>query len=302
MAKQKIKAGASPKKRPAGKKKQEQKIQKTKEIKEASPTSGGVMAVAAVIVVGIIIFVWQSHTGKRVREAQNENKNIKSELTNLKNSLFSVQSENEELKVENEDLKTMTEVLPNSKTEFKNTKLGLNFVYPAVWGEMKLTASAGDAGKQYKGEFSHNGNLVLGGIDSRFSSSGEKSFLDTQGFRKRSGVYFYKSTGEDTGDQSMATYRIQPVEVINFSGGEILIVDSSSFIDENLELAVMFSPGQNGLGALVNLDNGLFPGLAIWDKDTSQMPLENFKEFLQTLTVEAVGGGEAAVGDEMVSE
>lgn len=298
MAKRKIKARVSSQEKPFGKKKQEQKIQKTK---EGSPMPISVVAVGAVIIVGFIVFIWQNHTGKRIRQAENERENIKTELTNLKNNLFSVKSENEELKVENEDLKSQTEVLPNSKTEFKNSKLGLGFVYPAVWGEMKLTASAGDTGKRYKGEFSYNGNLVMGGIDGEFTSSEAGSFLDTQGYRKRGGVYFYKSTGAE----EAITYRIEPVKVISFSGGEIVIVDSSSFIDENLEAAAVFSPGQNGLGALINLDNDSFPGLAIWNKDTSQMPLENFEEFLQTLAVEAVvseGTSEAAVDEEVAGE
>lgn len=243
--------------------------------------------VAAVIIVaaivGIGMFIWQKEVIKKTvgevkKEADSSKIDFENRLSDLKDKLTGIESENIELKTTNEELKEKTELLAAAKMEFSDSELGIAFEYPAILGEINLTISDGEEGegKKFIGRFSDNDKLIFGGVSADYGKSGATTtatFIDALGFVKKKGKYYYRSPSAD--------YEIQPANIVNLKqGGQALIIDKNSFGDKEQNAGI----GED-IGALFNLNNKDFSGLAFLNQDLEKLSLIDFGAMLETVEV-----------------
>lgn len=255
--------------------------------KEKSSLLTFLAIVAASLIVGGIVYSWQKSTGeKKVNQAKQEADSIKidfeNRLSGLKDKLTGVESENNSLKTTNEDLKNKADLLAEAKMEYSSPELGINFEYPASFGEVKLTVSNGETGKAFKGVFSNNDKLFFGGVTADYSktaTSTEAEFTDTLGYEKKKNVYYYKYAAEKN---KSVEYKINPVNAVKTKNGEALIVDKKSFAGAQEKPQINI--GEN-IGAVVNLKKGGFTGMAFVDQDLGLFPLINFGAMLESIEV-----------------
>ena len=240
------------------------------------------IAVTALIVGGGV-YAWQKKASlNKIELKEKETQNVKYDLEEMlaktKNKLTGAESENIDLKSENEELKAKADLLHIAKREFVSREYGFSFFYPATFGEVSIKAEEGAAGKKIIGTFSDNKNLVFGGITKDYinSTSTEPAFMDTQGFRKRWGKYFYKALGSET-------YEVNPVKIIGLGEGEAIFLDKNSFILEDSE-AVPVDMEEN-VGFLINLENDEFSGIAFLNSDFGILSLEEFELLAKTINI-----------------
>lgn len=238
-------------------------------------------------VVGGGIYYWQSGEGKAGIEklqsdARNTRINLEDRLSSIKDKLQGVESENEELKVTKKDLEEKATLLDGALKKYSNSDLKLTFNYPVLFGEVNVKIEETESGKKFSGSFSKNEDLLFGGVAEDYlvaSSSMSDQFLDTQGFEKIGERYFYKSIHGDEAD-----YRVEAMRVVETRNGEALMINKDSFALSGGEEAWDFGLGQN-IGAIVNLDNEDFSGIAFVNKNTAKFPLADFEEMLKSMEI-----------------
>jgi len=233
-----------------------------------------------------MIYIWQNTTNTNKielaeKEAQNLKYDLEEKLSKTKNKLVGVESENADLKTVNEKLQAKTDALNVAKRGFVSEDLGFSFFYPATFGEASAEIEEGLEGKKFMGKFSDNDKFVFGGITKDYisSSSPEAVFTNTQGFRKRWDKYLFKSLESET-------YEVNPAKVVDIGGGEAILLDKNSFVQEDQEdnEAVPVDIGEN-VGFLVNLDNSEFSGIGFLNLDFSALPLAELEDLIKTLKI-----------------
>jgi len=240
------------------------------------------MAVTTLIVGGGV-YAWQKKASfNKIELKEQETQNLKYDLEEMlaktKRKLSGAESENIDLKSENEELKAKADLLDIAKREFVSQEYGFSFFYPVTFGEVSIELEEGTAGKKIIGTFSDNKNLVFGGITEDYinSTSTEPAFMDTQGFRKRWGKYFYKALGSET-------YEVNPVKIVGLGEGEAIFLDKNSFTVEEDE-TVPVNIGEN-VGFLINLENDEFSGIAFLNSDFGALPPEEFELLVKTINI-----------------
>jgi uncharacterized FlaG/YvyC family protein len=241
------------------------------------------------LVVGGGVYAWQNKLTQSSidsvrQEARNARISLESEMDNLKSQLQGQETANAELKKTQDELAVQAKLLVTAQQEFKSDELGLSFTYPARLGEVKLTIENGETGKIFQGIFTDNDRLVFGGISKDFSAGREGGFTDTQGYLKKGDKYYFKFVSA----KPVTDYEIKPVQIIKASNEDVLLVNKESFITETVSEGPKLNPGEDSLGALVNLRTKDFTGVAFWNRDLTKMTSADFETILETIMVEEV--------------
>ena len=259
--------------------------------KQEKKSMSGAMGIAVVITVIIIcgaLFSWQKNISeKNVNQIREEARGmetfIQKKLSDFENKLKGIESENVELKTANEELENKAKLLTDAKKEFSSSELGLNFHYPALFGEISLTISDGRTGKIFRGSFSNNDKLSFGGVSQDFSRSATTTLiniLDTYGFKKGFVKYYFKYVSE----QAITDYEIEPLDVIK-SKSSVALVDKNSFVFDQENESQIISLGENHLAGLVNLEGDTFGGVAFLNQDVENFSLIEFGAMMEMVEV-----------------
>ena len=240
------------------------------------------------LIVGGGIYAWQDKAKdnsltKVQQDARNTREGFERSLKNLENKVRKVEDENEELVVKNEELEDKAGLIEGALKEYTSEELGLNFSYPAILGTVSYEKFAGASGEKFSIKFSRNENFHMSGVSADYkeiesATSTEANFDNFIKIKKEKDEYkYYVSL-----DGVETEYKLKPIEVISFSGGEALLLDSKSFILEEGQIAVGI--GQN-LGAILNTNKEGFSGLAMLNSDFGQLSLDNFKTLLKSIEI-----------------
>lgn len=253
------------------------------------------LAIAVIIttvVAGGGIYLWQNSTvGKSLdkisAEAVSSKEDFEKRLENLKEKLSGTEKEKAELLAAKKDLEEKAELLAGAKKQYVSNDLGFSFLYPALFGEASIEFVQKATGTAFIGRFSLNNKLIFSGASKdyvREATSSIYAFGETQGFiDKQNKYYFHEPNKNEAG-----IFEIQPVKIIGYRGGEALLVDKKSFVGQDEFTKNSGNPfldiGENA-GALLNLKNDKYQGLAFINMDFSLLPLDDFAEMLKTLEV-----------------
>lgn len=275
------------KKQPVKRKTAEAVIIEKPERKEKSFLSSLITVIIACLIVGGSVYAWQRTNGeKKINQVKQETDSVKidfeNRLSSLKEKLSGIESEYDSLKSTNEDLKEKADLLAEAKIEYANPELGVSFEYPASFGAVKATIYDGITGKAFRGEFSGNSKLYFGGATADYSgtaSGTEADFIDTLGYVKKKGSYYYQYAA---GKDKTVEYKINPASIAETKNGEALIVDKKSFAD--VQGKPQINIGEN-IGAIVNIKKGGFTGMAIVNQDLGIFPLIDFGTMLESIDV-----------------
>lgn len=284
-----IRKKATPKK--AAKKVMAEKKQEKNEKKNSILTAIISIFVTA-LVVGGVIYVWQNNRAdKDVEKASSDARSTRQEfekrLDNLKEKLAGTEKEKEELLKNKEELEEKAKLLDDAKKNYVNEEMGFSFLYPAIFGEVKIEIIEAATGTKFIGKFSKNDKLIFGGASAdyeRASTSTIMDFIDTRGFVDKNNKYYYQLGGMD----ESTDFEIQPAKIVGYRGGEALLLDKKSFSKQD-EFSknsgeAFIDIGEN-LGGLFNLKNKEYKGVAFVNTDFGLMNVEAFTEMLKTIEV-----------------
>ncbi|MCK5415818.1 hypothetical protein KAI92_00130 [Candidatus Parcubacteria bacterium] len=271
-----------------------------------------VMIITASIVGGAIYF-WQKSTGEdgvnKVRkEARSARFELENKIKRITDKMKGIEYENTELKTVNEKLKDKASLLDEAKRDFKETEIGFNIDYPAIFGNIDFKITESETGKIYRGEFIKNKNIIFGG-SSQFNISTSTSIntvLNTNGFVEKKDKFYFISESEELED----TYLFNPFEIMDIDGMKILFITKHSFDLEDEEVEEFESDeekattsqevlekekknnnifldleGEKSVAAIINLNNETFKGVTILNKNTDELSFKDFKRILQSVEV-----------------
>ncbi len=235
--------------------------------------------VAMVIVAAIaggIVYAWQnSIKEKGVKEAKNVTRRVKEDFEKkvaiLENKVEKVQKENLELKKAKEELESKLGILSQAKTEFNNNKLGLYFLYPAVWGDVNWSKE----GNKWNITWIENDNLVLGGTTKGYAATNTKEFIELNLKKKRNKYYleFYVN-GKKVED------KVLPKEVISVEGGEVVLLNKNSTSEiDNLPIKLT----NNMLLAFIQLEKEDYPVAVFVNKNIKELSEKDFLAIIKTI-------------------
>ncbi len=248
-----------------------------------------IIIIITAVVVGGAIYAWQSrNTEKSVnsieKSARDARMDFDQRLKQLKNKLIGIESENQKLKNTTKELEEKAKLLEGAKRDFVDNELGISFEYPAIFGEVKLLISDGGDGKKFQGTFSKNKKLIFGGISPDFyspaSTTDKISLLETQGYYKKRDKFYLQIAGA----KNATDYEIIPTDKIELNKSLILLVDKKSFATSSKNNLLPIDIGEN-IAAIVNLEIGDFRGVSFINKDFSVLPLQNFKNLLNSIKI-----------------
>lgn len=259
--------------------------------------SGGLKQMAISIVVTAVIagggiYFWQHNAaGKNLEkisaDARSSKEEFEKRLENLKEKLSGTEKEKEELLVSKKDLEEKAELLKEAKKQYVSDDLGFSLMYPALFGDVSVEFIKKATGTAFVGKFSKNDKLIFSGVSADFireATSSAYDFAETQGFTDKKNKYYFREPGKI----ESTAFEIQPVKIIGYRGGEALVMDKKSFVDQDEFTKNSGKPfvdiGENA-GALLNLKKGNYKGLAFVDMDFGLMPMEAFEEMLKTIEV-----------------
>jgi phage protein U len=162
--------------------------------------------------------------------------------------------------------KSLLKVAQGQLLTFKNGTIGLEFQYPAAWGEIEFAIRDGEneVGKEFRG---NNAYLWFGGDTPDFTAGREGGFLD----------FGIQITDGDIA-QDWKEWKLQALKTLTVNGSDIMIIRGSG---EDIPGNVV-SEGE--IGALVRLSGELFPGAAFLVNE-SEVSLDEFETFLKTIKV-----------------
>ena len=217
------------------------------------------------------------------QDARNTREGFERSLKNLENKVRKIEDENEELATKNEDLESKAGLIEGALKKYNSEELGLGFSYPAILGTVSYEKFTGISGEKFSIKFSRNDNFYMSGVSAEYkeleeATSTEVNFDNFINVKKEKDEYEYYAlfNGEEV------EYDLKPIEVIPFSGGEALLVDSKSFILEDEQIIVGI--GQN-LGAVLNTDKEGFSGVSMLNSDFGQLSPDNFKALLKSIEI-----------------
>ena len=240
------------------------------------------------LIVGGGIYAWQDKARdnsltKVQQDARNTREGFERSLKNLENKVRKIEDENEELATKNEDLESKAGLIEGALKKYNSEELGLGFSYPAILGTVSYEKFTGISGEKFSIKFSRNENLYMSGVSMGYEEveSATSTEANFDNFIKVEKVkdeyrYYVSAGGVDV------EYKLKPIEVIPFSGGEALLVDSKSFILEDEQIIVGI--GQN-LGAVLNTDKEGFSGVSMLNSDFGQLSPDNFKALLKSIEI-----------------
>lgn len=280
------------------------KITKTVEEKKESSKNergmkdaGGLMSlvvsvVLTAVIVGGGIYFWQhSMVGKNLKkisaDATASKEDFEKRLENLKEKLSGTEKEKENLLAAQKELEIKAELLKSAKKQYVSNDLGFSFFYPATFGDVSIEFVQKATGTVFNGKFSLNDKLIFSGVSTNYVSEATSSvhdFIETQGFLDQKNKYYF----EEPGKKDSTAFEIQPVKIIGYRGGEALVINKKSFVGQDEFTKNAGKPfvdiGEN-IGALLNLKNDKYKGLAFVNMDFGLMPMESFEEMLKTVEV-----------------
>ncbi len=165
---------------------------------------------------------------------------------------------------------------PRSEVETKaytNADLGISFNYPVQLGDVEFNMDNGETGKKFVGVFTGNRNVQFGGLTKDYTAGRGGYFLDTTGFTEKNGNSYYKFVN---GNEVKANID-QGITAKNTNG--ILV---KGYPEDGPGSPA--NPGMGSYGAIFNLNNSTFPGIAFWDMEGA-LSKEDFLAMLSTLEV-----------------
>lgn len=276
----------------ATKKKLDKKETKRNKVKRNKAKGGFIshllVFVITASVVGGAIYYWQGDKGKKSldklqSDARNARISFDDKISSIKSKLQGVEDENKELKETTKELEEKTVLLDGALKKYSNSNLLISFQYPVLFGDVNVNVEETENGKKFVGTFSKNEQLVFGGVTPDYavaSTSISDPFLDTLGYERDGNDLILKNIhGEDS------EYKVEAMRVVDTRFSEALMLNKDSFVvagndGESWDLGL----GQN-IGAVVNLKDTDFPGIAFVDKSTATFPLTDFEEMLKSIEV-----------------
>lgn len=258
------------------------------------------------LIVGGGIYFWQKSSGERsLNDVKKDARNVRIELENKLNrigdKLKGVEYENNELKTVNEKLKTKASLLSDAKKEYGSEEIGIEFEYPAIFGQVNFKISDSETGQIFRGDFSDNNNFIFGG-SSQFkisSSTAVNTVLNTKGFIENKGK-FYLSSDDDKINES---YVFNPLEVFESNGNKIVLLNRDSFkiggiapesdgaattSDEVATSSSYIFPdleSDKSVAAIIKLNGGAFKGVTFLDKNSDELSVDDFKGIISSIIV-----------------
>jgi hypothetical protein len=268
-------------------KKLSKEIINNKIMSEAKPSNGILKIIIAIVVTALIvgggIYAWQnSSVQKKLSQVSEESRTSRMEyesrLTNLKDQVSTFENENKQLKTDKESLLNKMKLLATAKKEYSNSDLGINFVYPASLGDLTVNTEKGATGNKLNGIFSETDKVIMNGVSKDYSlasstASSSINFLNSTGYYKKGDKYYFQIPGK----KDATDYEIKPVKIIKAQDSEILVVNKTSFGGK-------IDIGEN-IGALINVKNENFSGLAFMDYDFGVLPLADFEKMLEKMVI-----------------
>ena len=175
-------------------------------------------------------------------------------------------------------------MLDGAKKNFLNKEIGINFDYPAIFGEVDFQIEKIATGTKFIGTFSKNKNLIFEGISDDYilENNASSTIIDisnTKGYYKKRNKFYFQTAGEN----NLTDYEIEEFETIKCIDGKALLINKNSF-SNNEEDNFQINIGEN-VGALMNLENEEYSGIIFINSDFSVMPLENFIEMIKTIKI-----------------
>jgi len=269
-----------------GKKPQGDGSPKKKRKKQKGLFSSFVSILITAVIVGGGIYAWQSNSKDKsvddiMRDARNTRESFEKSLKNLEGKIRKVETENEELKTKKEELEEKVSLVTDAIKVFEDSRIGVSFTYPALFGDVHLKIIKGSEGNKFEGSFSNNPKFVFGGSSSDYLSTSTAStslvsFLNFSGIEGKAEERVFKTTDLD----GELKYKVNPAQQISFKGGDSFIVDAKSFVIESGQKDLDISLN---VGAILNIDNEIFPGLAFLNSDLSVLSLENYRKILSSI-------------------
>lgn len=256
--------------------------------KQKSFLTNIVSVIVTAAIVGGSVYAWQESAksdslDKIAQDAKNVREGYEKSLSLNQNNSRKIEDENSQLKNKVEELEGKVELIKDAVKQYNNEELGISFSYPAVLGNIDYEKTSSDSGENFMSKFSMNNNFYFAGVSSSFKEvageqSGEVVFNNFQKLEKVRNDYFATFSKND----QALRYKVNPIEIIAFNGGEALLVDKNSFVVENdlPQVAV----GQN-VGAILSTKKDNFAGVAFLNSDFEQLPLDSFKNLLKNIEI-----------------
>ncbi len=243
------------------------------------------VAVTALIVGGGL-YAWQKGKIKNTvdnitNDARNARLDLEKKLSNISEKAQGLESELETLKSKNEKLSEVEILLADAKIEFANSELGIKFDYPATFGEAKVVIENGEGGKTIKGSFSKNDKLIFGGVSKNYqkaSTSNATELLDFQGYKEKDKKFFFLSPLSNVDG-----YEMTPAGEVNSGKGKIFLLNNKSFKTKDASSTESLVNIGDNLGAIVNITNPDFGGIAFVNSDFGKMSVDDFKKMIGSI-------------------
>lgn len=168
-----------------------------------------------------------------------------------------------------------TSSIPKDWKTYENKALKFSFSYPVKYGVFTYKTSNGETGKNFIGSAS---GINFGGISTDFSEGRAGIFFDFSGYTNVNGSITFKAVQKY--DKSWAIDKKLISEIFtNQNNVEVVLVKGENETGE-YEGPVAGTPGEGKIGALINLKNSEFPGIA-FEMD-SKLGIQSLKEILST--------------------
>lgn len=163
----------------------------------------------------------------------------------------------------------------NAWEVYTNEALGFTFKYPTRFGRFDLSISD----SSFYGSFSDYKYLTFGSKSYDVQLGRGVHLLDFSRYIEINGSYEFKS-----GLLEETIKELKPLKILETSLGDFLLLNDQSLkMDrDNNGSNAGISVGGGNLAALINLDNEIFPGMAIHNRGVVDFSQEEFEKMLST--------------------
>jgi len=244
-----------------------------------------IAALITALVVGGGIYAWQKNTKQELanelsQEAKNTRMDFEKRIDNLKNRLTNVESEKESIKKTAEELKEKAKLLADAKKEYSGEELGLKFEYPAVFGELTVSPAKAATGTKVKGEFRETDKVYLGAASQNYvpqnaATGSAQAFTSTLGFEERDDGYYFRTPKGD--------FKIEPIQEVETAGGRTALLLNKNSFTSTIEGSSSPVKIKEYLGAVVNIEEGDYSGVALVNSDFGVMPQQDFINMIKSI-------------------
>ncbi|HNY04770.1 MAG TPA: hypothetical protein PKI92_03375, partial [Candidatus Woesebacteria bacterium] len=147
--------------------------------------------------------------------------------------------------------------IPKDWKTYENKTLKFSFSYPTKYGVFTYKTSNGDTGKSFIGSAS---GIEFGGISTDYGQGRMGTFLDFSGYANINGSITFKAVQQL--DKSWVIDKKLISEIFtNQNNVEVVFVKGENATGDYTG-PVAGTPGEGKIGALINLKNSEFPGIA----------------------------------------